>query len=70
MLKKPIIIKALPDKVNSKNFMAEYSFLPVPHIEIKKNIGIISSSKKKKNNIKSNDKNTPNTPVINKNNQK
>ena len=47
--------------VKIMNFIAEYSFLPVPQIEIKKNIGISSSSQNRKNRKKSKDVNTPMT---------
>ena len=45
--------------------MAEYSFLPLPHIEIRKNIGINSNSQNKKNMKKSKAVNTPITAPCN-----
>ena len=57
----PISMKALPRIVNIKNFIAEYSFLPVPQIDIRKNIGINSSSQKRKKSRKSIEVNTPTT---------
>ena len=62
--KKPTIIIALPDKVKSKNFIAEYSFLPEPHIEIRKNNGIISNSKKKKHQREMNKERFPSIDLI------
>ena len=59
----PTSMKALPKKVKMRNFMAEYSFRPVPQIEIRKNIGMSSSSQSRKNKMKSSAVNTPMTAV-------
>jgi hypothetical protein len=50
---------ALPNKVYTTYFIAEYSLLPVPQIEIKKYIGITSISQKRKNSKRSREQNTP-----------
>jgi len=50
---------ALPNKVKITYFIAEYSFLPEPQIEIKKYIGITSISQKTKNKRRSREVNTP-----------
>ena len=55
----PTSMKALPNIVNIRNFIAEYSFRPLPHIEMRKYIGINSSSQNKKNKKKSSDVKTP-----------
>ena len=60
-------IKAPPARVNITNLIAEYSFLPEPHIPINIYIGINSNSKKTKNRSKSKDVKTPNTLVSNNN---
>ena len=59
----PTNMNALPRKVNTRNFIAEYCFLPDPHIEMRKYIGSSSSSQKMKNSIRSRDTNTPMTAV-------
>ena len=61
----PTNIKALPMKVKRRNFIAEYSFLPLPQIEIKKYIGISSNSQNKKNRNISNEVKTPIIEVCN-----
>ena len=55
----PTSMKALPNRVYIRNFIAEYSFLPLPHTDIRKNIGINSNSQKMKNKKKSIAVNTP-----------
>ena len=58
----PTSMNALPRSVKIKNFIAEYSlFGLLPHIEIRKNIGISSSSQNMKNKKKSMEVNTPMT---------
>ena len=56
-------MKALPSKVNITNFIAEYSFLPVPQIDIKKYIGNNSSSQNMKKRIRSRETKTPITAL-------
>ena len=55
----PTSINALPNMVKITNFIAEYSFRPVPQMEIRKNIGISSSSQNRKNRKKSRAVKTP-----------
>jgi hypothetical protein len=55
----PASIKALPNKVYTTYFIAEYSLLPVPQIEMRKYIGITSISQKRKNSRRSREQNTP-----------
>ena len=52
-------IKTLPRIVNTKNFIAEYSLRPLPQIDMRKYMGINSSSQNIKNIIKSKEVNTP-----------
>ena len=59
----PINKKALPNKVYKRNFIAEYSLRPAPQIEIKKNIGISSSSQNRKNIMRSKEQKTPKTAL-------
>ena len=59
----PTSMKALPRNVKIRNFIAEYSRRPLPHIEMRKNIGTISSSQRRKNRMKSSAVNTPMTAV-------
>ena len=59
----PTNMKALPMKVKTRNFIAEYCLRPLPHLEMRKYIGRSSSSQKMKNRIKSRDTNTPMTAV-------
>ena len=59
----PISINALPSKVNIRNFIAEYSFLPLPQIDIRKYIGMSSNSQNIKNITRSRETNTPTTAV-------
>ena len=59
----PTSMKALPMKVKITNFIAEYSLRPLPHIEMRKNMGTSSSSQKMKNIRKSRDVKTPITAV-------
>ncbi|MBA7697808.1 hypothetical protein ES703_106479 [subsurface metagenome] len=58
-LRIPASIKALPNKVYTTYFIAEYSLLPVPQMVIRKYIGIISISQKRKNSSRSREQNTP-----------
>jgi len=55
----PASIIALPSKVKTTYFIAEYSLLPVPQIEIKKYMGITSISQNRKNKRRSREQNTP-----------
>ena len=64
-----INIAALPKMVKIKNFMAEYSRLPLPHTLMSIYIGISSNSQKRKKSRRSSDVNTPMTAVCNINNQ-
>ena len=63
IIRMPTSMKALPRKVKIKNFIAEYSRRPLPQIEMRKNIGAISSSHRRKKRMKSNAVNTPMTAV-------
>ena len=56
-------MKALPRNVKIRNFIAEYSRRPLPQIEIRKNIGTISNSHRRKKRMKSSAVNTPMTAV-------
>ncbi len=56
-------MKALPRMVNTRNFMAEYSLRPVPHMEMSRYMGSNSSSQNRKNSKKSREVNTPMTAV-------
>ena len=58
-------MKALPTMVNIRNFIAEYSFRPVPQMEMSMYIGTSSSSQNRKKSSRSNDVNTPMTAVCN-----
>ena len=51
-------MNALPKMVKIRNFMAEYSFRPLPHTEISINIGTSSNSQKRKKSSKSIEVNT------------
>ncbi|MBA7692090.1 hypothetical protein ES703_100648 [subsurface metagenome] len=55
----PTSITALPKRVYITYFIAEYSFRPVPHIEIRKYIGMTSISQKRKKSSRSREQNTP-----------
>ena len=57
----PTSMNALPRMVKIRNFIAEYSRRPVPHTDMRKNIGISSSSQNRKNMRKSSAVNTPMT---------
>src|SRR3989304_4023058 len=63
--RKPTSMSALPLMVKSTNFIAEYSLRPDPQIEIRKYIGISSTSQKRKKRIRSCAVKTPSTPVSN-----
>ena len=65
----PTNINALPKMVKIRNFMAEYSFRPLPHTEINIYIGTSSTSQKRKNRSRSIDVKTPNTAVWSTNSQ-
>jgi len=68
-LRIPASIKALPNKVYTTYFIAEYSLLPVPQIEMRKYIGMISISQKRKNSNRSREQNTPRMLVSRSNSQ-
>jgi hypothetical protein len=51
-------------------FMAEYSFLPDPHMDIRKYIGMSSSSQNMKKSSMSREQKTPSTQVSSSNSQK
>ena len=57
----PISMNALPSIVKMRNFIAEYSRRPLPHMDMRKNIGISSSSQNRKKSRKSIAVNTPMT---------
>ena len=57
----PISMNALPSMVKMRNFIAEYSRRPLPHMDMRKNIGISSSSQNRKKSRKSIAVNTPMT---------
>ena len=59
----PTNMKALPVKVKSRNFMAECSLRPLPQMEMRKNMGMSSSSQKMKKRTKSCAMKTPITAV-------
>ena len=63
IIRMPTSMKALPRKVKIRNFIAEYSRRPLPQIEMRKNIGTISSSQRRKKRMKSSAVNTPMTAV-------
>ena len=65
----PTSMKALPRIVKSRNFIAEYSFRPLPHTEMSMNIGINSNSQNKKKSNRSMEVNTPITAVWRTNSQ-
>ena len=56
-------MNALPSRVKIRNFIAEYSLRPLPHIEMSMNIGTSSSSQNRKNSSRSRVANTPITAV-------
>ena len=56
-------MKALPKIVNIRNFMAEYSFRPLPHTEMSMNMGTSSNSQNRKKSSRSMEVNTPITAV-------
>ena len=58
-LRMPASIMALPNRVYTTYFMAEYSFLPLPQMEIRKYMGMTSISQKMKNSNRSREQNTP-----------
>jgi len=58
-LRMPASIIALPNKVYITYFIAEYSLLPVPQMEMRKYIGITSISQKRKKSKRSREQNTP-----------
>ena len=59
----PTSMNAPPRNVKMRNFMAEYSLRPLPQMEMRKNMGINSSSQKRKNMKKSRAEKTPSTAV-------
>ena len=65
----PTNMKALPKMVNTRNFIAEYSFRPVPQTEMSMNIGTNSNSQNRKKSNRSIEVNTPITAVCNNNSQ-
>ena len=56
-------IKALPRMVKIKNFMAEYSFRPLPQMDISMYMGTSSTSQNRKKRSRSNEQKTPMTAV-------
>ena len=56
-------MKALPRNVKMRNFIAEYSLRPLPHVDMRKNMGTSSNSQNRKNSRKSSAVKTPNTAV-------
>ena len=63
-------MKALPRMVKIRNFIAEYSFRPLPQMEISMYIGMSSSSQNRKNSNRSREVNTPITAAWSSSNQK
>ena len=59
----PTSIKALPRIVKMRNFIAEYSFRPVPQMDISIYMGTSSNSQNRKKSSKSNEQKTPMTAV-------
>ena len=59
----PTSMKALPKKVNIRNFIAEYSLRPLPQTAIRKYIGTSSISQNRKKSRKSSAVKTPMTAV-------
>ena len=57
----PTSMNALPSIVNMRNFIAEYSRRPLPQMDMRKNMGMSSSSQNRKNRKKSREVNTPMT---------
>ena len=56
-------MKALPSIVKIRNFMAEYSFRPLPQMDISMYMGTNSTSQNRKKRSRSNEEKTPMTAV-------
>src|SRR4030042_6121860 len=69
MLKIPASIIALPTRVYITYLIDEYSFLPPPQTEMRKYIGISSSSQNKKKRTMSKEQKTPSMLASRSNNQ-